>query len=72
MSNLLKKDRNQLKEDLSKMKTEAEQCSPSQPLPSLNRDMEITVQIADEEPCPRYSNCNYKGGVYYILLNSPL
>ncbi|VDH99289.1 Hypothetical predicted protein, partial [Mytilus galloprovincialis] len=55
LSNLLKKDRDQLKDDLSKMNIEADQCSPPQPLPSLNRDMEITVQIADEEPCPRPS-----------------
>lgn len=64
MSNLIKKDRDQLKEDLSKMNIEADQCSPPQPLPSLNRDMEITVQIADEEPCPRYLNFNYNGDVY--------
>ncbi|XP_052075857.1 anoctamin-7-like [Mytilus californianus] len=52
MSNLLKKDRDQLKEDLSKLRIDADRCSPPQPLQSVNRDMEIEVQIADEEPGP--------------------
>lgn len=55
LSNLLKKDRDQLKEDLSKLRIDADRCSRPQPLPSVNRDMEIEVQIADEEPGPRPS-----------------